>query len=175
MSGCSIRSRASSSPSARKCLASSEKRNTTKIPVVRHLIYLAMQENRAVLAMREIFANLAPSSSTSNYFQDRYVINKVGMTSNLRGRRKAESYQNSHLKSIIVLDEGPLSVATALREEYTKMMRWIIDSNDGVKPPIRRLFATLTDSGAAELGPARSVIAQLLESVMAYDTRTWSS
>ena len=35
--------------------------------------------------------------------QGRCVINKVGQTVNLRERRKAESYQNRHLKSVLRL------------------------------------------------------------------------
>jgi len=94
--------------------------------------------------------------------QGRWVINKVGQTTNFRERRKAESYQNSHLKSVIRLDEVPVPVATALREEYTKMVQWIVNPKNEVEPPVRRLFSALIDSGADELGPARNVIAQLL-------------
>ena len=101
--------------------------------------------------------------------QGRWVINKVGQTTNFRERRKAESYQNSHLKSVIRLDEVPVPVATALREEYTKMVQWIVNPKNEVEPPVRRLFSALIDSGADELGPARNVIAQLLESAVAYD------
>ena len=67
------------------------------------------------------------------------------------------------------MEEVPLSVATALREEYTTLVPWILDPNKGVEPPIRRLLATLIDSGADELGPAKNVIAQLLESSVAHD------
>ena len=103
--------------------------------------------------------------------QGRYVINKVGQTAILRERRKAKSYQNSLLKSVIRLDEVPVPVAIALREEYAQMVRWIVDPKKEVEPPVRRLFAALIDSGADELGPARNVIAQLLESAVAYDLR----
>ena len=43
------------------------------------------------------------------------------------------------------------------------MVRWIVEPKNKVEPPVRRLFATLIDSGADDLGPARNVIAQLLE------------
>ena len=66
--------------------------------------------------------------------QDRYVINKVGQTTNLRERRKAKSYQNSHLKSVICLDKVPLSITVALREEYTIMVHWIVDPKNEVEP-----------------------------------------
>ena len=51
------------------------------------------------------------------------MINKVGQTANLQERRKAKSYQTSHLKGVIFLDKVPVSVAIALREEYTQMVR----------------------------------------------------
>ena len=76
--------------------------------------------------------------------QGRYVISEVGQTSNLRERRKSESYQNSHLKSVIRLEEVALPVAIALREEYLNLVRWIIDPSNGVESPIRRLFTPLT-------------------------------
>ena len=73
------------------------------------------------------------------------------------------------------MDELPVA-ANALRDdEYTRMVRCIIDPpNDGIwdrESPIRRLFAVSIDSGADELGPARNVIAQLLEFAVAYDAR----
>ena len=68
--------------------------------------------------------------------QGRWVISKVGQTTNLRERRKAESYQNSHLKSVIRLDEVPVPVATALREKYTKMVQWIVNPKNEVEPPV---------------------------------------
>ena len=68
--------------------------------------------------------------------QGRYVINKVGQTAILRERRKAKSYQNSLLKSVIRLDEVPVPVATALREKYTKMVQWIVNPKNEVEPPV---------------------------------------
>ena len=44
--------------------------------------------------------------------QDHYVINKVGQTTNLWERRKAETYHDSLLKSVIRLDEVPLPSPT---------------------------------------------------------------
>ena len=46
-------------------------------------------------------------------------------------------------------------------------MRWIIDPNNGVESPLCTLFAMLINSGADALGPARRIVAQLLESVVA--------
>ena len=121
-------------------------------------------------AMREIFSNLPPLLSTSNYSLNKTTSDqRVGQTLNLWKKRKAKSHQKSLLKSAICVEEVPLSVATALREEYTTLVPWILDPNKGVEPPIRRLLATLIDSGADELGPAKNVIAQLLESSVAHD------
>ena len=67
-------------------------------------------------------------------------------------------------ESVIRLDEVPGSVAITLRDESTKIVRWITDPNNVVEPPICRLFTTFIDSGADELGLARNVIARLPDS-----------
>lgn len=84
-------------------------------------------------------------------------------------RREIRPNHNDNLS--VVRPEVPVFVAISLRDEFTKMVRWNTDTNNRIEPTSRRLFTTLIDSGADELGPARNTIAQLLEFGVACDLR----
>ena len=96
------------------------------------------------------------------------VLVKIGQTTSLRERKKADEYANHDLVCLIHLDGVPLRVAEALRTELEAFIRWIIDPVNNTEAPVCRLFKMLLES-AVEYGPGRNMISQLLESAVAYD------
>ena len=93
---------------------------------------------------------------------------KIGQTTHVVERKKANKYANHNIVCLIYMYGAPLPVAGALRTQLESLISWTIDPTNNTEAPVCRFFKMLLES-AIEYGPGRNMIAQLLESAVAYD------
>ena len=100
------------------------------------------------------------------YIDKEWTLTKSGQSSDLLDR-VSDYPEDVRIRSLFHIDGSPLSLEKRLHEEYDTMMKNILEDSN-VEEELKRFLRAIVESGADGYGYGRSIIAQAIESAVAW-------